>query len=848
MSHRRLFLAYVALVIFLAGCMTLPVLAQNSQTPDAVCHQEDTGPEKYLVGIEEMPVQTMAPAAIPDYPEGGVSGWWWVEWLLCLALCVAVGWIGVLAYQSRATVPLILCSLAALLFGVLAVDNIWTGRAVGKSVQAAKEAFQVEDHVRAEEHLRAAQERQYTTFLRHLTPGFDSAIERLDLDTCREVNGVAAIHQALAARDSAGIDRAMDFFPTDTERAVEAKVAGLTQASAWHLADGNFRAALAAAERADGFPAWQGITRPNVCAARYHRVVELAEMGDSTGALPLIQGMDSPTCEVEPLHRVVLRGLVARAHSQKNLVLDDLLKAETAAALAFHRDAFETSRQAQTQLPFVDCDYAAALEIHATASLARKEPEAAVEAFDRAEEVIPGRPIVAAGLPRALHSLGMQQVSDERYPEAVAIMERGYALTERKDPVFVEGLSRVHLLHGAHQLDQGETDLGIGSLEAAYQVNSGNREIQDALADALLFRGDERLQHAEPDAARPDFERAAKVSRVRYRTAEMRLRVMGESPQRLRVLNSKPSWYEVPPVVAEVPRDTNNDGEPEKVLYYSADREEPVAVGSYSPGQREPGELLLLNEEGETIVVLSDITGNGTLDERSDYSGGQIFRLLSDVDDDASPDIHIAYEEGMEVSREILSGSILMMVREGLIAGDWIDPFSYPDAYIKLFHRGNHIFTSDTIQDNYHPIWNQGVVLHYRHGDWVRLELWDEDVIWDDHVDSVTIRRFPESGVLRFDANKGAVRLGVAPAELPEGHRVRFREEGVPSNYFLSHPTAAEEYGDLLAAAKADALRADTMDYLADTAAKTAIGASSASPFQKFGMKVAWEVFYNAVK
>jgi hypothetical protein len=282
-----------------------------------------------------------------------------------------------------------------------------------------------------------------------------------------------------------------------------------------------------------------------------------------------------------------------------------------------------------------------------------------------------------------------------------------------------------------------------------------------------------------------------------------------------------------------VPKDSDVDGAAEGVVYYGADPAKPLAVGELSQRHLEPVRLLLLDNQQDAQVIWRDHDGDGQLDERTTYSGGDASNLIIDVDSDWRPDVQVDFQDGQEFARYPLSGRMLMVMDDGVVGDMWLDIFSKADAYVKLFHNYELKFVSDTVSNSNFPIWNQGVVVHFRHGDRIGLELWDQDVITsDDLIDEYSTSSLPSSGIYRFDGGKAAIRMSVTPSELPEGHEVYMEAPDVEGNYFLDHPSAVEEYGELIAMAEADAVRAQVMQVVAKGVVFSVIAKSSPNPVQ----------------
>ena len=813
---------------------------------EEVCHQPDTGPDRYLATPEELPIVPTAPPSVADFPEVALPGLWLFELILFWVLALAAAGAAIYCFRQvrkltfnpidRATVATLVLSVSSVCCLITATNNLLVGRQLTSRLQAARAAWQQGEHREAEVQLQLGRKQQQRTFMGWL-PFYRPALERVDVDRLRTVNGISAVHRAIDLRSPEAAGQALEYLDAGSTEAVAASIAALSHRSEWRLVAGETAGALADARRADRLPLADGHTRSNLCAARFHQTVALVRAGEQDEASHLLDLLDPPECDLDPLLATAARGLVARTIAGAHLQDPEALN--TAAAVEIYEEAYGYGQQRGQDLPFLACDLVAALDVHSVASLANDEPGDAVDALDRSEVVLPDRPFVQATLPKALYALGSEHLHAEAFEPAIEAMDRGYRLTEGKDEMLVKGLARAYLAQGAKQAEAGETDRAIGSFEESFGVDSTNPITRRALADSLLKRGDEHLKAGNLTSAEPDFIRAAEVSVEHRPTANMRRRIMAETPRRLRELNRKPGWLGIPQLHSELPRDENADGVAERVLYYGAETTEPIAVGELSPRHLEPRRLLLLDKDKSTAVMLRDMDGDGELDERTTYSGGVVQGLIADVDDDGLQDVQVSYRGGVEFARQHLSGRIRMVMREGVVGDTWMDFFSQADAYVKLFHNGRLEFVSDTVKNSNFPIWNEGVVIDYRYTDEVFLEIWDED--WpdpDDLIDTYSTSSLPTSGTYRFSSNKAAIRMSVTPSDLPPGHHVRAEPEVVDENYFRDHTAAVREYGDLIATARADAVRADVMHFLAKEAIDTAVDATTRNPVERTVLKL----------
>ena len=860
--------------VFLGMWLLLPAaLVQATTLDETICSAAKTSPETYLLDIEELPVLTSAPPAEAEFPDASLPGLWVFEVVFLALLGLAALGFGIFLVRRHGgldfhpingrTVSVLALALLACWALPLSAENWIRGRQVQAEFETARKAWTQQQYEEADASLDSMRGRQYGSLIWNLTPFYKPALERLDVDSLHTVNGMAAARKAIGDRDAGAARHSVSYFTQDTPPAIAAKLAALSHHGAWTLTDGATESAVESSLAAYQLDPGHENTRTNLCAARYHDTVALARAQRYADALNQADWLESPHCDLAAQDRAVLQGLIARIEALRYLDAEDPLAAPTAESVAVTEAAFSYGEENGSNLPFVRCDYAAALEAHAAASLARKDPETAVPALDRAEEVFPGRAFVAQMLPGALYALGNHRLYEEEFENALSAFGRGFELTHGEDPSLVSGYANAHLLHGTKQHEDGDLDAAIESFEQAYQLQPRNADIQVALADTLLIRGDGRLKAAAPAAARPDFERAAVVSPQRRATAQMRQAFAENAPGRLASLNASPAWLGVPAVEAELPRDLNNDGKPDQVLYFGAAQEDPVAIGDVSsPYREQPNRLLLLGSDEGTRIVLQDHDNNGFLDERITYSNASsaisgdangpavIDQLLIDADADSSPDVRVHYQDGVEYSRVFLSGRVTMVIREGVIGAEWADVFSKPDAYVKFYQNGSWMFTSDTIDDSIFPIWNQGIAIEYIHRDRIRLELWDEDFISSDDLLGVfETNELPATSIYRFrdqyGNSKGAVRVSVAPTDLPAGHTFQEQAPRPNENYFRDHEAALEEYGDLISAARQDAVRAMVMRHLAKTAVNWTIDYTTFNPTERTFKKFVAEAVMN---
>ncbi len=456
------------LILTTAGCWRI---TSSAAVREEVCHDPATGPDRYLADIEQLPIVSLDPPPVPAFPDATLPGLWGFELILFCLLGIGAG-IGA-AYLlrrrggvafgriDRRTIGVILLGLLAIGLLVIATENLLRGRAMDRYLQAAQSYWRENEHAQADARLLAARDLRQRSLMWRLTPFYSSALERIDVEGMRTVNGISAVHQAIERRDAAAAARVLTYLDADSAAAIEAGIAALSHRSRWLLVDGKPAGAVDSARRADGLR-WagehtrSGVIRSNLCAAWYHLTVALVRGGEPAEAYQQVKLLDPPECDLDARHRAVVRGLVARSFATEYLDLTDPAAANTAGAVQMYEEAYQYGQRHEQDLPFLACDLVAALDAHAVASLARDAPAMAVDALDQSDAVIPGRPFVAATLPPALYALGNQHLTEENFEPAIEAMDRGYRLTEGKDSMLIEGLSRTYFALGGSQVEAAE--------------------------------------------------------------------------------------------------------------------------------------------------------------------------------------------------------------------------------------------------------------------------------------------------------------------------------------------------------------------------------------------------------
>lgn len=552
---------------------------------------------------------------------------------------------------------------------------------------------------------------------------------------------------------------------------------------------GALRALETAAARGPDSPALHDA----LCIGASHAVA--AGAPDAAALLARLDACDLPAPEVLALH----------GHSAQRAAADALQDPPDAArAVQSLEHAWAWGDARGLELGSVSCDLAGALDARAVQAFGAGHYQAAVDALDRGDPLVPDRAFVDALRLDALLALGNDQVAQGELVAAVATLERGRSLAPEGDHRLRDALAAAWVVRGVRAMEQGDDAQSLAHLEAAHAVWPEQPDLQLLLADLLIARAEVQVRDGLASDAVESLERAGHVSPVRRPGVTDRIATLGGSRARLDQLQGAPEYLAVPAVHVEVPRDTDDDGRVDALLYYPADGGPLVAVASSGGPQARVRRLELTDAPGFATAILEDRDGDGVLDARTDYDDGAASRLVADVDRDRRPDV-VRHFSGGQVVDEALSGRVLVTINSGVI-GSQEDWWSEPDGYVVVSRNGRRLGATDVADNTNYPSWHQGIVVDFKHRDAVELDLWDHDPGWwndDDHIDTWRFHELPESGAYRGRAGRAALDLTVSPSTLPEGYRVRTRALQTAENVFLAHPLGMPEMSDIIARAEA---------------------------------------------
>ena len=787
--------------------MYLPLLSGDEQA--TACLEFDPA---ILPNIDQFPLVASSPPLPLPFPETVLSFAWLGE--LGFLMIPALAVLACIFLKNQAgvtrpgrhrmvnlrvgsqTAPLVrACWISLPLLALLVPFHAIQTWRVASELEAAGEAHHKRSFSVAGQHLdRAERVASMTPLFFAPLLGYQPALSRPAFALLRQVNGIHAMHVALDLKEPESIDMAINLLGETSQfqmdQATQAALAGWSVLAIQALQEKRTDHALSLAEKANRLDQQNVITTTNLCWARFHHAAAEISMGRPEAATPLLGKIDATGCGFNKGHRVLLRTYHARTIAGQYLAAE---KPDPKAAVATLDKAYAYSARFAHPYAYITCDLVGALDAYALVLMAKKEGAEAVVLLDRSDALLPARTFIAELRPFALLMWGYQQIQNNELHAALTTLERAYDETNGQHRAVVDALVSAHQALGSKALAAGNVDEAISRLGNALGLKPRDRHLQDQLAQAHMLRGEQYLKQGRLDQAKKHYNQASTTSPRHAADAERVVGSLAQGVRRIREINNAPKWIQAPDVVGLVPKDTNGNGRFDTFAFYESNKTMPIAFGSYRSG----GDIHLTDDNSRVIALLRNQGSAGTYNERTDYDGNSAQQMLIDLDRDDLPDLRRFFRD-REIMDQPLSGKIRMIMQSGVI-GDDSDPLNEPDAYVKLFKNGYSQGRTNTARDTFYPIWNEGVVIDYRLGDRIKLEVWDEDFFFDDFIDDYTISEYPSSGIYKFRRRKAAVQVQVKPSTLPEGHRVTLNTPFARENIFRDHPTSVPQVADIIA-------------------------------------------------
>lgn len=690
----------------------------------------------------------------------------------------------------------------ALVLLVIALAHGYSTQKAEKFLQSARESFSSNRIENAKVALSNSEAWANKSPMRILKAvDYTSAIARVPYQAMRETVGTESILEAIFNQNSSQLRNSLDFFSNpeglhskDAQRAVLVAWSFLAKEE---LEQKRTAEALMFAEKAFSYAKGslkEEVLEKNLCRAKFHRVVAGIDSGIPESVTQEMYGIDRLTCEFDDELRVLLRTYYARVKAQK--ILEGKRKPDTESAVAVLREAHAYSEKFGHPLPYITCDLVAALDVHALALLGKERAKDAVAILDQSDALIPGRDFIHSLRPQALLMWAYLQINKQDYFAAIEILNRALAETLEDNKPVLEAFILAYQSLGAKAQSEGNLDEAIKWFDKAYEINPSDLGLQNNLGQVHMQRGEKLLKQGIFDRAKSDYQRVSQVSVELKGNARMILDSFDQGYNRLQELNGIPDWIHGPKADGMLPKDTNGDGRADMYAFFPRNVDTPIAYGE----RQTRGRVFVTDTGGKVTALIRDHDGSGNYDERTDYGEENASQMLVDIDEDARPDVQRLFQDKESFTDKALSGRISMVMESGVIVVS-TDPFNKPDAYVKFFKNRYYLGRTDEDPNSNFPIWNQGVVIDYKHGDMIELQVWDKDLIYDDLIDVYQVESFPESGTYKFFQRKAAIKMVVSPSTLDEGHRVSLNTPIPNNNIFRDFPSQVPEFGDMIAGA-----------------------------------------------
>ena len=532
-----------------------------------------------------------------------------------------------------------------------------------------------------------------------------------------------------------------------------------------------------------------------------HLTVRRVVQGDLASARRHFERIDR---DWRPPLFAVLGGLVAREEATRHLTAKPPRLRRAAETL---EHALQTAVSLGQYPPILACDFAGAQEMLAFSELKAGRGAAAVAALRKAEKAVEGSPLTRELFPQALRAKGLREITERHGVAATESLEEARSRSAGDWPELTDDLVTAWLLRGRGELDQGQLDPALNSLLWADFYSRGSAITADAVAGARLARANHALQRGDWNRAREELAGARRRSRFRGE-ARMRLAYLDDAWSRVLRIAKVARWASLPIVRGEMPQDSNGDGSADLLVYYD---DNAAPTGWMDLRNRRQVAFTLPPNEKVASIVIRDRGLGADFDEWIRFEGEGNSTSILDVNGDARPDLRLTYHDFELIREEPLSGRVLVHVKSGVIRDDQ-DPLlgGLTDPYIWFSLDGRPVWRTATQQGTQFPTWSEALVIDYRFGDRVRLDLFDEDLVFDDWMDWFVFDSLPTSGFVLMEQGKAALDIDVFPSRLEEGHVVVFDQP--QANVFRDMPpTGIPEIDELVQTAQQAEVDAEVM-------------------------------------
>ena len=363
----------------------------------------------------------------------------------------------------------------------------------------------------------------------------------------------------------------------------------------------------------------------------------------------------------------------------------------------------------------LDCDLGMVLEQLAGKAIAQGKPEVALDFLRRAQVHLQDSPVTEQLLPLALLQRGQQELKDSRTLAALKTFEEAEekAVTDRHLRVEArKGQVSAMVLESELRVERREFAGALEWAERAHKLERGPRTA-NAVATVHLNHAEAAARGGDWSTAQTEFLKARLRTPFRAR-ADRRLRQVASAAERLVRINSM-WWVRLPEVAGESEINGN-------LLYFDRSG---AAVGWAPNGDTSRVVFTEAPAHVRPALFVLDRNRDGRFDELHMNSDNSRSTVLVDSDLDGYPDVRLHYVDGRLESREELSGRILFRVASAAIAEGFDAPWAGDiDPYFKLFVNNQFAMRSKTVDNTRWPRWDEGIVLQYRLGDTILLQLW----------------------------------------------------------------------------------------------------------------------------
>lgn len=415
--------------------------------------------------------------------------------------------------------------------------------------------------------------------------------------------------------------------------------------------------------------------------------------------------------------------------------------------------------------PYVDCHLADLYTYIAKYELERKNIHGALKLVTNANTLVKNNPTTHFYLVKTYQALASKALHQNNFDHANTYLKRALAYddsnTLKCELSWVQGNQAMAFIAN-NKLTESSQILAKAKANCPNMADLNTMEAKLTLAKALNAMRFGNYHKAKQLLAPVHYIKSPEV----YQDAKRHLELVSMASRFIKQYRKSSALKTLPKVTGAICRVGKHACETVE-LYHNGQR-----IGAAKPYTHE---LQFFGKQADEFIVFTSHSKSRYYNEVTNYKGKSAIGFLdNNKDRRADWKYHVVNEK--LVSSTQLSGNISIKFFAAL-SDTSQDLFSKPDLLIAVRKNNRLIGVTETQHNTYLPKFNIQASISYKHGDRVRLDLYDDDSIGIgnlifkeryERMGHLTLNKLPKSGFHKVSKHIGLY-LEVAKSHLPEG-------------------------------------------------------------------------------